>query len=187
MVERVSQMNFLGILMDSRLSFADHIKSISKKVSRGIGIMRKLSYIVPQSVLRTLYFTLVYPHITYGIEIFGFSSRTQTSRLDSLLNQCIKLLCNESPPHFNHDHYKLLNLLPLRNIARFFCLVRFFRYYVLETSPYFVTKYQLCVPVHNRITRFRLSDLFNAPEIKLSCMYNSFFYNSMKLFGDSSN
>ena len=181
-IERTDQMNFLGILMDSRLAFSDHIKSVSNKVSRGIGIIRKLSYFIPKSVLRTLYFALVYPHLTYGIEIFGFSSKTQMSKLDSLLNRCVKLLCGGSSPQY--VHYKLLNLLSLRDIARFFCLMRFFRYYVLETSSYFMSKYLNCLPTHNRVTRFRLRDVFNAPEIKLSCIYNSFFYNSMNLFGN---
>ena len=61
----VKNMKFLGILVDDRLSFAKHISSICSKISGSLAVIRKLSRIVPSDVIRSLYLSLVYPHVTY--------------------------------------------------------------------------------------------------------------------------
>ena len=37
-IERVTQFNFLGLILNSDLSWSNHIKHISKKITRVIGI-----------------------------------------------------------------------------------------------------------------------------------------------------
>ena len=45
---------YLGINVDETLSFKDNVKSVSKILSRILGIMRKLKRIFPPNVLRLL-------------------------------------------------------------------------------------------------------------------------------------
>ena len=42
-----------------------------EKIARATGIMKKLKYYVPPSVIRTLCFSLVFPHVTYGLPAWG--------------------------------------------------------------------------------------------------------------------
>ena len=56
---------FLGILLDENLSFRNHIKIVQAKLSRNLGIIRKLKHIFPGSILRTLHFSLIQPYLTY--------------------------------------------------------------------------------------------------------------------------
>ena len=41
MLARVACTKFLGVLIDEKLSWANHFKSIKMKISRGIGILNK--------------------------------------------------------------------------------------------------------------------------------------------------
>ena len=63
-------MKFLGILIDHKLNFDYNVWYITSKLSRILDVLRKLSYYLPQEVLRTLYMSLVLPGMTCGIEVW---------------------------------------------------------------------------------------------------------------------
>ena len=65
-VEQVTNFNFLGITLDQNITWNNHISKISIKVARVIGIMNKLKHIFPHQILRTLYNSLIHPHLIYG-------------------------------------------------------------------------------------------------------------------------
>ena len=54
---------FIGVHLDENLFFKWHINSMRLKVSRGLGIIRKLKQVFPFSILHLLYFSLTYPYI----------------------------------------------------------------------------------------------------------------------------
>ena len=49
-IERVTQFNFLGIVLSSNLKWNKHTDHISKKISRAIGVMYRLKQIYPHAV-----------------------------------------------------------------------------------------------------------------------------------------
>ena len=53
----------LGIVLDDRLSFEEHLKMVLKKVNKTIGLLRKLNNILPGPALLTIYKDLVRPHL----------------------------------------------------------------------------------------------------------------------------
>ena len=73
---------FHGILVDNKLNFAPHIREVCTKLSRGIVVCKKLTLMMPFTAVCKLFFTLIYPFLTYGIAIWGHSSVTQLNRLD---------------------------------------------------------------------------------------------------------
>ena len=58
---------YLGVLIDSHLSWRNHIDYISTKLSKTIGLFAKLRHSVPQHTLITLYWSLIHPYLNYGI------------------------------------------------------------------------------------------------------------------------
>ena len=50
-IERVTEFNFLGLVLQSNLSRNKHINHISLKVSKAIGIIHRLKSVYPLSVL----------------------------------------------------------------------------------------------------------------------------------------
>ena len=61
---RVSQVKFLGTIIDDKLTWKPHIDYISKKLSKAIAIMYRLKAYVTQETLCSLYYSLVYPYST---------------------------------------------------------------------------------------------------------------------------
>ena len=70
--------NFLGITIDQSVTWVSHIRKISLKISQVIGILRKLKRTFPQYILRTIYKSLVHPHLIYGLNLWGFKHKRIT-------------------------------------------------------------------------------------------------------------
>ena len=70
-IELVSNFTFLGIILDTSLSWKFHTKMIAIKISKIIGILHKLKYIFPKEILLTIYISLSMPHLNYGILLWG--------------------------------------------------------------------------------------------------------------------
>ena len=69
-----SKLKFLGITLDDKLKFKEHAMITQKKISRVIGTVRRIRNCIDDSILHRLYYSLVYPHLTYGIVAWGNSS-----------------------------------------------------------------------------------------------------------------
>jgi hypothetical protein len=62
--------NFLGIDIDSNLTWEKHIDKICNKISGNLFVIKRLSSIVELDVLYIAYYGLVYPFLTYGIAVW---------------------------------------------------------------------------------------------------------------------
>ena len=70
-VNKVSCQKHLGLLLDHKLDFNEHLKIVTSKVSKGVGLLRKLNRILPRSSLLTIYKSFVRPHLDYGDIVFN--------------------------------------------------------------------------------------------------------------------
>ena len=64
-ISRVNTTKFVGVIINAILTWADHLKPIYNKISKSIGIIQRVSYNLPTSVLLLLYYTLVHPYYDY--------------------------------------------------------------------------------------------------------------------------
>ena len=163
---------FLGVEIDNRLLFADHISTVCSRVSRTQGVMRRLAQIVPKSVLRSIYCGLVYPHLTYGVEVWGDGSKTALTRLRGLVGGCVKLMANVEGDAFEHQVYN------------YFMLVRTYKYVKLNLSEHFQTQYNQLTVAHDLDTRFKSNENFNLPHIRTSKYSCSFLANSVRFWNN---
>ena len=69
-VKRCSIQKHLGIHLDEKLSFNNHVKEKITKANEGIGVIKKLSNTLPRDTLVTIYTSFVRPHLDYGDIIF---------------------------------------------------------------------------------------------------------------------
>ena len=57
----------LGVLLDSKLTFEEHYKTMLSKTNRTIRLLRKLQSLLPRAALITIYKAFVRPHLDYGV------------------------------------------------------------------------------------------------------------------------
>ena len=60
----------LGMQLDKKLHFEEHLNKVESKVNKTIGIIRKLQNVFPRSALLTIYKSFIRPHLDYGDIIY---------------------------------------------------------------------------------------------------------------------
>ena len=64
-VARTSCQKHLGLYLDERLNFSQHINIKISKANKRIGIIKRLSHILPRKSLTTIYKSFIRPHLDY--------------------------------------------------------------------------------------------------------------------------
>ena len=114
-IHEIDNTKFLGVYFDKNLTFKQHINNISSKLSKSVGILYKLSNFLPQSVLKTLYFTLFQPFISYGIEAWYGTDKNNTNKIFILQKKAIRAI---NKLHFNshtNDYFKMMEILKIED------------------------------------------------------------------------
>ena len=70
LVKQVPSQKHLGLILDSKLNFQEHLQNILNKVNKTIGVLRKLPNILPREPLLAMYISFVRPHLDYGDVIY---------------------------------------------------------------------------------------------------------------------
>ena len=80
-VERVSAITFLRVIRDNNLNWKPHISYTKNKISKSIAILYKVKDFLNEKSLYTLYCSLVLPYITYCVEVWGNTYKTNTNQI----------------------------------------------------------------------------------------------------------
>src|ERR1043165_4798785 len=91
-LSRVESTKFLGVYVDQHLTWQDHIKCISSKIAKNIGIIARTAYLLPPSVRIKLYYSLVYPYLAYCNLIWASTYTTRLNRLIILQKRVIRIV-----------------------------------------------------------------------------------------------
>ena len=75
----VSTVKFLGVTLDENLTFNDHVKNVTTKISKSVGVMRRLHCQLLADVMVKLYYYLVYSHLTCVLLAWGRLGRTNAA------------------------------------------------------------------------------------------------------------
>ena len=80
-ITRVCATKFLGVIIDDKLTWKDHIKKLSlvrSKLSKTVGILYRIRHLLNRSALFILYCSLFLPYLTYCAEIWGNTYKSNT-------------------------------------------------------------------------------------------------------------
>jgi len=81
LIDRVDKTKFLGFIIDEKLNWKEHVSTVSLKVSRNIGVMNRVKFLLPKPILKLQYYTLVYPHLIYCVIVWGRASASALRKL----------------------------------------------------------------------------------------------------------
>ena len=69
-VERTTYQKHLGVILDEKLNFKEHVDSTISKVNKGVSLIKKLSHSLQRKSLVTIYKVFLRPLIDYGDIIY---------------------------------------------------------------------------------------------------------------------
>ena len=84
-INRKSTQKHLGLLLDEKLNFSEHINEKLKKVTKSINLLRKLNLTLPCSSLLIIYKSFIRPHLEYGDIVYDQQNNSSLSeKIESL-------------------------------------------------------------------------------------------------------
>ena len=184
-IATVPNSKYVGVIIDNKLSFYEHIKSLESKVSRSVGILTKLKSFIPQQTLLQLYHSLVHSHLTYGITVWGSTHSTYLQKLQNLQNRALKVVCNVPFLTSTKPLYKKLNILTIydtfkHEVAKFVYNCN----KTLNPNPflnYFKKKHQVSIR-HTRQSKDK--DNLYIPKYRSNRLQRSIKYQGVKIWNN---
>lgn len=89
-IEQVTNYKYLGVIVDNKFTWKDHIISLNKKLRKASYVLYHLSNCAPLSVTIQAYFSLAESYLRHGIPAFGNVSHCKI--LQQTQNRLIKIL-----------------------------------------------------------------------------------------------
>ena len=133
-IERVDKFSFLGLTLNTNLTWQDHINKISCKISKTVGIMNSIKYFLPEKTLKTIYNALIVPHLYYGILLWGF----ECQKVEISQKKCIRLITNSYFNEHTEKLFKSLSLLKIEDIFKYKQMILYFKF-MNNTLPNHIT------------------------------------------------
>ena len=122
-IDRVVFTKFQGVDIDERLSWHTHISSIYlQKISRSIGILRKLQYKLSSQLLLTLYNVLIKPHLFYCNIVWVSTWVNSLNSLLILQKRALRLVVNVPSTFHSSVLFKKYSVLKITDIKKLLML-----------------------------------------------------------------
>ena len=83
-IDQVKSTKFLGIHIDQQLKWDVHVDLIKSKISSLLFNMNKVKHFIPTSLMKILYYSMVYPYLTYGIALWSSTFQCHIHKLKVL-------------------------------------------------------------------------------------------------------
>jgi len=169
-IEYVNSFSFLGVILDSKLSWKAHIENVAKKISKAVCILTKLKYYLPEHCLKTIYDSLVCSHLNFCLLCWGF----QPKQLVKLQKKAVRNISSSKYNTHTQPIFKGLRLLNLedmlqRNAYNF--------YYKLlhDNLPLYFSRTFTLIQQQDIHTHYTRTQNFRIPRI-----YHAFAENSIR-------
>jgi hypothetical protein len=119
-IQQVNQCKFLGVTIDSHLSWNSHIQYISNKISKGIGILLRARQSLYIESLLTLYNSLIKPYFTYCITSWGNTTKGNMNKLYILQKKILRILTKSEFYAHTEPLYKKLKIMNICDLHQYF-------------------------------------------------------------------
>ena len=133
LIERKENFNFLGLLINEKLSWKPHVDSVSNRISKYVGVLNRLKRYLPSHILKTIYVSLIQSKMNYALLAWGYNC----GRLKKLQKKAIRIITNSKYLQHTTPLFKKLSLLRLEDMFKMNMLKWYYRHQKKELPAYF--------------------------------------------------
>jgi len=175
-LKRVSNSKFLGIVLDDGLSFVPHIDGLCKQISQAVGMLNRLSAVMPHAARVLVYFSLIYSKLTYGIIVWGCGNVNHLNKLERVVARAHRVVNREFRGRVLNRRF-----FSVSSAHKYFTAIKFFKSVKLNHHLHFTNMFETLRPSHDHDTRFSISN-YNVPLYSKTKCNKSFCYQSVNVW-----
>ena len=177
-----SVIKYLGVFIDHKSTWKNHIQYAEEKLCRARGILSTLRYYAPLSVLRSVYFDIAYPHLHHGITSWGDSASKYISKVQVQQNLILKIMTKTFFKTRFSPIYRQLNFLNLGSIFELEVIKFVYKFKKRTPSILFYNYFWSASQTHSYPTRFALDVNWTVMPCKKTSTQRSICYEGYKIW-----
>ena len=170
LITQTNQIKFLGVTNDDSLTFKYHINNLTLKISRHIALLYQIKDLMPQDVLKTIYYAHIYPLLTYCNPIWCTTYPTYLIPLKLQLKKIVRIITNSNYLEHTNPLFRSTKILKLEDITK--VAIANFMYANKNTIQNLLSSHDhntrhrdnLTLPLH-RLTKFQHSISYLGPVV----------------------
>ena len=129
-----------GLTLDIKLNFSEHIKNITKKISKTMGLLRKFQQILPRSTLLTIYKTFIRSRLDYVDIVYDQAYNSAFhDKLESIQNNACLAITGAIRGTSTEKIYQELGLESLKSRRWFRKLCHFYKILMINPTLIYLT------------------------------------------------
>lgn len=118
-VGNVSQIKYLGLVLDKNVNWKPHIFKLKSKLNSTIRYFHFLKDMCDVNILKMLYFSLIQSRIAYGIAFWCGTYVSNTNVIHIQQKYILRLILKKPKQEPSRPLFKLLNIMPLKCLFLF--------------------------------------------------------------------
>ena len=158
---------FLGVILDSNLTWNDHLHKINTSVCKATGILWKLKPMLTKKTLLILYNSFVLPHLNYCNIVWGNCSKIKIDSLFILQKKAIRISSHSAYLAHTDPLFKQLKTLKLQDIHTYQTALFMFKH-SKNLLPFFQDTFIPNSNIHSYPTRHRNDFHLSNPKLLLA-------------------
>ena len=105
-IPQVHSTKFLGVVIDDKLSWEDHVSHLENKLKSSLAVIKRIMKYIPHSQYMNIYNSLFLSHLAYGISSWGGIPNYKLEKLFVIQKRCIRLLFGKNLSFDHGEYYK---------------------------------------------------------------------------------
>ena len=152
-LKRTTHIKFLGITLEENLTWSQHINEVVNKLKRLFHIFYNIRDYLTKENIKTIYYTMIYSRIKYGITTYGNDGSYKLNKIQVLQNQLLKVLLKKDYRSPTDQLHKSMDILKVNDIAEQEIVTFVHNYFRNKLPPVFNDYYETLANRHHRNTR----------------------------------
>lgn len=171
--------DYLGLVIDEKLTFSEHINKIMKRIAPYLGVLPRIRYSLNRANLMKIYYSYIHSHITYLLPFWSVAPKCYLKSLSFFQNKVMRVI-NFKPYDFSTEllyNESILSFNQLQNYETILLIFKILNNLIRSPVP-------LSTNIQNtgRVTR-TCYELRTPNSISISSQ-KSVIYRGIKLFND---
>ena len=96
-LERAKCVRSLGVFLDDGLKWREHVKELSRKCWAGLSRLKRFRKVLPTTLKKRLYNSLVLPHLDYCCLVWQECSKELVNKLERIQNYGMRIILDQPP------------------------------------------------------------------------------------------
>ena len=105
-IKKVSNVKFLGIVIDDKLNWEAHLEYLQNKFKLSIVLIKRIKRVIPETEYMKIYDALFSSYLTYCITVWGGIASYRLAKIFSLQKRCIRLLFGTEITYDHPEFYE---------------------------------------------------------------------------------